>query len=172
MFKWNLIGLVIFTLIVLVSFSLMGIPYLGIFIAAMLMTLVVRGRKEQANLALLDKDVSSYQYLKAFDKWMKDLMVVYARLYSYFYPALFLSIALQFRFSELGQKIINGLVNKFPDTTMVLSTPLYMLVAVCIITGLFYYFSGPLYRLDFNSLYGRMFKKLEELISDMEELRR
>jgi len=88
------------------------------------------------------------------------------------YPVLFLSIAIQFRFSELGQKIINGLVNKFPDTTMVLSTPLYMLVAVCIITGLFYYFSGPLYRLDFNSLYGRMFKKLEELISDMEELRR
>ena len=172
MFKWNLIGLVIFAILVLVVLSFMGIPYLGLFIAAMLMTLVVRGRKEQANLALLDKDVSSYQYLKAFDKWMKDLMVVYARLYSYFYPALFLSMAVQSRFTELGQAAINGFVNEFPDTVMLFSTPLYLLLAVAVIASLLFYFSGSLYRIDFNSVYGRMLTKLEDLISDMEELRR
>ncbi len=172
MFKWNLIGLVIFALLILIVLSFKGIPYLGLFIAAMLMTLVIRGRKEQASLALLDKDVSSYQYLKAFDKWMKDLMVVYAKLYSFFYPALFLSIVLQFRFTDICQEGIDGFVKSFPDTILIFSTPLYLLIPVGIIAFLLHYCSGPLYRLDFNSLYGRMFEKLEELISDMEELRR
>jgi len=172
MFKWNLIGIIIFSLLVLIVLSIQGIPYLGIFISALLMSLVFRGKKEQASLALLDKNVSSYQYLKSFDNWMKDLMAGYAKLYSFFYPALFLSIALQFRFTDVGQKVINVLVNKFPDTTMIFSTPLYLLALVTVITGLLFYFSGPLYRLDFNSLYGRLFNKLEELISDMEELRR
>jgi len=172
MFKWNLIGIVIFAILVLAVLSIKGIPYLGLFIAAMLMTLFIRGRKEQASLALLDKDVSSYQYLKAFDKWMKDLMAVYAKLYSFFYPALFLSIALQFRFTDICQTGIDGFVKDYPENILIFSTPLFLLIAVSIIAGLLYYFSGPLYRLDFNSLYGRMLKKLEELISDMEELRR
>jgi len=172
MFKWNLIGLVVFALLVLTYLSFEGFPYLGIFISALLMSLVVRGRKEQASLALLDKNVSSYQYLKSFDTWMKDLMTVYAKIYSFFYPALFLSIALQFYFTEFGQKAIHGLISHFPETPLLLSIPLYLLLAVVAFAGLLFYFSGPLYRLDFNSLYGRMFKKLEELISDMEELRR
>ena len=171
-FKWNLIGLVVFALLVLVVFTSLGIPYLGLFISAMLMSLVTRGRKDQASLKLLNKNVSSYQYLKSFDDWLKDMMRAYRKLYSFFYPALFLSIALQSRFTELGQAAINGFVNEFPNTVMLLATPLYLLLAVAGIASLLFYFSGALYRLDFNSVYGRMLSKLEELICDMEELRR
>ena len=171
-FKWNLIGLVVFALLVLVVFTSLGIPYLGLFISAMLMSLVTRGRKDQASLKLLDKNASSYQYLKSFDDWLKEMMRAYRKLYSFFYPALFLSIAVQFRFSEFGQAAINGFVNKYPDTVMLFATPLYLLLAVAVIASLLFYFSGVLYRIDFNSVYGRMLTKLEDLISDMEELRR
>ncbi|MCS5590797.1 MAG: hypothetical protein NZ824_12610 [Candidatus Thioglobus sp.] len=171
-FKWNLIGLVAFALVVLVALILFGTPYLGLFISAMLMALVIRGRKEQASLKLLDKNVNSYQYLKSFDNWLKEMMLSYAKLYSFFYPALFLSMAVQSRFTELGQAAINGFVNEFPDTVMLFSTPLYLLLAVAVIASLLFYFSGSLYRIDFNSVYGRMLTKLEDLISDMEELRR
>lgn len=170
-FKWNLIGLVVFALLVLVVFTSLGTPYLGLFISAMLMSLVIRGRKELASLKLLDKNVSSYQYLKSFDDWLKDMMQVYGKLYSFFYPALLLSITLQARFTGLGQAAINGFVNKYPDTVMLFATPLYLLLAVAVIASLLFYFSGALYRLDFNSVYGRMVTKLEDLISDMEELR-
>jgi len=172
MFKWNLIGLVIFALLVLIVLSIVGVPYLGIFISSMLMSLVIRGRKEQASFKLIDKNVSSYHYLKSFDTWMKNLIAGYAKIYSIFYPALFLSIAIQFRFTEIAQVGINGFVTEFPNTILIFSTPLSLLVTVTIITILLYFFSGALYRLDFNSLYGRMIKKLEELISDMEELRK
>jgi hypothetical protein len=171
-YKWNLIGLVAFAVTVIVALTLFGTPYLGLFIAAMLMSLVIRGRKELASLMLLDKNVSSYQYLKSFDDWLKAMMRAYAKHYSVFYPALFLSIALQFRFSEFCQRAINGFVHKYPDTIMLFATPLYLLLVVAVIASLLLYFSGALFRLDFNSLYGRMLIKLEDLISDMEELRR
>ncbi len=172
MFKWNLIGIGIFAVLTIVVMSFTGIPYLGMFIAAMFMSLVIRGRKEQASLKLLNKEVSSYQYLKSFHQWITDLMAGYAKLYSFFYPVLFLAIALQLRFSDIGQEAINGFVSEFPMTTMYFSTPLFVLVIVSVIAVLLHYFAAPLYRADFNSLYGRMFKKLEELIKDMEELRR
>jgi len=171
-FKWNLIGLLVFAAGVVIVLSVMDMPYLGVFIAAMLFVLVIRGRTELALLALLDKNVSSYEYVKSFDSWLKNQMIVYAKLYSFFYPALFLSIVLQFRFSALGHKAINGFLNQYPETPMLFSMPVYFLLAVTVIAGLLFYFSGPLYRLDFKSLYGRMFNKLQELISDMEALRR
>jgi hypothetical protein len=55
---------------------------------------------------------------------------------------------------------------------MLFATPLYLLLAVGVIASLLLYFSGVLYRIDFNSLYGRMLTKLKDIISDMEELRR
>jgi len=172
LFKWNLIGIVVFSLMILVALSILEIPYLGLFISTMLMSLVIRGRKEQASLKLLDKNVSSYEYLKSFNNWLKNLMAGYSKLYSFFYPALFLSIALQFRFSEICQIAINGFVHDYPDTIMLFATPLYLLLAVAVIASLLFYFSGTLYRVDFNSIYGRILNKLEELINDMEELRR
>jgi len=171
-FKWNLIGLLVFASVVLVVSSIQGIPYLGLFISAMLVSLVIRGRKEQASLKLLDKSGSSYQYLKSFDNWLKKMMIGYGNLYSFFYPTLFLSIALQIHFTEFGQAAINGFVNEYPDTVMLFATPLYLLLAVAVIASLLFHFSGTLYRIDFNSVYGRMLAKLEDLISDMEELRR
>lgn len=171
-FKWNLIGIVVFALLILVVSTFKGMPYLGLFISAMLMALVVRGRKEQASLKLLDKNVSSYQYLKSFDHWLKEMMTGYGKLYSFVYPALFLSIALQFRSSEICQTAINGFVHQYPDTIMLFATPLFLLLAVVVIASLLFYFSGAMYRVDFNSLYGRMLRKLDDLISDMEELRR
>jgi hypothetical protein len=170
-FKWNLRGIIVFALLVLVVSTIQGIPYLGLFISAMLMSLVIRGRKEQASLKLLDKSGSCYQYLKSFDNWLKKMMLGYGKLYSFFFPALFLSIATQIRITEFGQLAINGFVNEYPDTVMLFATPLYLLLAVAVIASLLLYFSGALYRLDFNSVYGRMLSKLEDLISDMEVLR-
>lgn len=170
MFKWNLIGLAIFSVIVLISLILFGIPFLGVFVAGMLMSLVIIGRKEQATLKRIDKNVNSYQYIKSFEQWLNAMMDRYRKLYSVFYPALFLGPVIQLRFSDIGQKAIHGFVASFPDTIMILGTPLIALVTVSIIASLLYYFSGPLYRLDYNSLYGRLHAKLDDLIADMEEL--
>ena len=131
-----------FALAVVIYLTFMGIPYLGGFIAAMLIVLVIRGKKELEYLALLDKNVSSYQYLKSFDSWLKNQMKVYAKLYSFFYPALFLSIVLQVRFMEFGEKVISGLISKFPQAPLLFSMPVYLLIGIVVVVGLLFYFQG------------------------------
>jgi len=172
MFKWNLIGIVIMAFIVLIVTSVQGIPFLGMFIFSLLISTVIYGKKELATLALLDKNVSSYQYLKSFDSWLKDLMISYAKLYSFLYPALFLGIMLQLRLSDIGLEAISGFVNAFPETLMVLATPMVILVPVAVIAWLLYYFAAPIYKADMYTLYGRALAKLDEIIADMEELKK
>jgi len=171
-FTWNLIGLVMFAVIAVIGMTIEGMPYLGLFIAAMLIALVVRGKEELAKLALIDKNVSSYHYLKSFDQWLNNQMRGYAKLYSFFYPALFLAIITQVRFTAFGDEFINGLLYDFPAMPLLFSIPLYLLMVIISLAILLYFLSGPLYRLDFNSLYGRMFNKLAELLNDMETLRK
>jgi len=172
MFKWNLIGIVIMAFIVLIVTSVQGIPFLGMFIFSLLISTVIYGKKELATLALLDKNVSSYQYLKSFDSWLKDLMISYAKLYSFLYPALFLGIMLQLRLSDIGLEAISGFVNAFPKTLMILATPMVILVPVAVIAWLLYYFAAPIYKADMYTLYGRALAKLDEIIADMEELKK
>jgi len=172
MFKWNLIGIVIMAFIVLIVTSVQGIPFLGMFIFSLLISTVIYGKKELATLALLDKNVSSYQYLKSFDSWLKDLMISYAKLYSFLYPALFLGIMLQLRLSDIGLEAISGFVNAFPETLMILATPMVILVPVAVIAWLLYYFAAPIYKADMYTLYGRALAKLDEIIADMEELKK
>ena len=46
-----------------------------------------------------------------------------------------------------------------------------LLVFVIIIAGLLMLFGGRIYNLDVKIVYGRMFKKIKELITDLEALR-
>ncbi len=45
------------------------------------------------------------------------------------------------------------------------------MLGIVLVTGLLAYFAGTMYRVDVDLVYGRDFKKLDELIAEMEELR-
>ena len=53
---------------------------------------------------------------------------------------------------------------------VVFGTPVFIIVIVIIITALLALCGGLLYKLDLNIVYGRVLKKLKEIIADMEEL--
>ena len=99
-------------------------------------------------------------------------MAGYAKLYSVFYPVLFLGIMLQLRFSDIGLEAISGFVNAFPETLMILATPMVLLIPIAVISWLLFYFAAPIYKADMYTLYGRVLSKLDEIIADMEELRK
>ena len=147
-------------------------PILGGILCLMLMSLVVLGRKQLKTLEKIDKNVSSYQYIKAFDEWLKDLMNEYIKIYTYFYPAVLIVVVVRIRISEDGQRIIDGLINHFPDSLLIAGTPWFVVLAVSILAGLLAYFAGPIYRADMYTIYGGAMKKLDEVIADMEELRK
>ncbi|MFT5265285.1 MAG: hypothetical protein ACI8YQ_004036, partial [Polaribacter sp.] len=110
MLKINLWGIVIGSFIVLIASFIVGIPVMGIMFFLIVNTIVIVNRKLLPGLEKIDKNVSSYQYIKSFDSWLKEQLSLNRRMARYYYPLFFLSIVLGFWFSnnfqELYQQII------------------------------------------------------------------
>lgn len=167
--KLNLICIAVAAFAILVGSIFLGVPYEGAFFSMLLMVAVVYGVKQFEKLKLLDNSLNSYQYLKSFDKFMKDSMAAYTKMYRFMYPAFVLT---GFQSMWIFYGSAERLIEEDPDIYLINGIPVPMLIGVLLFAGLMSLFAGPIYRLDVNLFYGRMFKKLHEILADMEELRR
>jgi len=83
-----------------------------------------------------------------------------------------MSIAIRFRYSEDARLIINKIAVEYPETTMVFGVPLFLLIIFSLISGALWYYGSNLYKIDLDIVYGPSFKKLDELVAEMEVLRK
>ncbi len=176
MFKINLIAIVVGSVIVLVASFIVKIPVMGVLLFLMLNALVFVNKKLLKGLEKIDKNVSSYQYIKAFDNWMKKQLAVNTKMARFYYPYIFLSIVLGFWFGNFGSNMpgrafVNKLMVNHPDTYLVFGIPLLGIIGLILVVCLLAFFGGQIYKWDVSLVYGRVFKKLDEIIADMEELR-
>ncbi|MGB0835911.1 MAG: hypothetical protein ACPGR2_15465 [Psychrobium sp.] len=171
MFAINIKAIIIGALIMLVIFSLIGAPLLGLYICLLLTPLVLMARKELAKSHRISKGQSSFEYLTNFDNWLKGSIKSYAFYYKFFYPLFFIGMATQGMASKAGGKVISVLMEKLPTDVLILGQPYYLIIAAALMTAVIAYFAEALYKFDLNSVYGRQFKKLDELIEDMKTLR-
>ena len=160
---------------VLVGSFYADVPYVGAIMFSLFSIIVIIGLRQGHKLEKLDKGESSYQYLKAFDQWLKASIAEYARVYKYIYPLIFLSAIVGTMYSSLfenakGERTIDIIMND-PDTYLMNGLPVFWILGVTLFIGLVAYFSDILFKFDLNSIYGRIFKKLDELLTEMEELR-
>ena len=73
--------------------------------------------------------------------------------------------------SKAGGKVIALMLEKFPTDILILGLPYYLAGIISLAFLIITYYADALYRLDLNIVYGRQFKKMEELLSDMKTLR-
>jgi hypothetical protein len=170
--KINLLLIAVFGLSVMVGLILTGEPYLGVYLGMLISTQVLLGLRHAKETQKINKNVSSYYYIKAFDNWLKESMREYTILNRFFYPLLFLGFIAQFRFSEEGKQLITFMLDKNPDTFLVYGIPLILVLAVAFMAGVLAVSAGVIYRFDIKLVYGRIIKRLDELILDMDELRK
>jgi len=71
----------------------------------------------------------------------------------------------------LGKRLISEVLKGFPDIYLIYGIPLIAIIAVLLIASLLAIFGGKIYQWDLNLVYGRVFKKLKELMADIEELK-
>jgi len=176
MFRINLIAIVAFSFLFLIVSYFIGIPLMGAIFFATLMVLVFINSKLLKGLEQIDKGASSYEYLKAFNQWIKKQVSVNKRISAFFYPIIFMSFIIGFWFKDaegifLGERLVNEILTDFPDTYLIYGIPLIGIIIVLFILGLLAYSGGRIYLWDLNIVYGRVFKKLEELMADIESLR-
>jgi len=177
MFKINLIAIVMFSFVFLIISYFVGIPWMGAIFFVALVILVVVNRKLFSSLSKIDKGVSSYQYLKAFNQWIQNMIAINKKLSTFLYPLFFISIIIGFWFKDvkgiyLGERLLVKIVESFPEVYMIFGLPLIGVIGVVTFLGLLALMGGRIYQWDLNIVYGRVFKKMKELLDDIEELKK
>jgi hypothetical protein len=176
MLKTNLVAILGGSFFVVGLSYAVNIPYMGIGMFVILNVLVAINRKLMKGLSRIDKNVNSFEYLKTFDGWMKEQVSMNKKISHFLYPLVFLSVVIGFWFGGFGGDIpgeimTDKLVTRFPDMVLVYGLPLYGLLGGILVLVLLAYFGGRIYQWDLNIVYGRVLKKLDEIIADMEDLR-
>jgi hypothetical protein len=176
MFKINLIAIVAFSFAFLIVSFIIGIPITGIIFFITLSVLVFINKKLLNNLEKIDLGISSYQYLKAFNQWINKQVSINKKMSRFLYPIIFMSLILGFWFKDaegmpLGERLVDKILIGFPDIYLVYGIPLIGIVMALLVLALLAFFGGRIYKWDVNIVYGRVFKKLEELMTDIEDLR-
>lgn len=170
--KINLIYLVILALFFLCAGIFIDTPYLGIFLCLLIVAHLVLASRHIKQLKKIDKNVNSYRYIKDFNNWLYNSISEFMLFSRFFYPLFFLSFIIQGRFTENGNALLAFIIEKNPETSLVLGIPVFLWIGVLLFAGLLAIFGGLLYKLDLNIVYGRVLKRLKEIMADMEELRR
>ncbi len=176
MYKINLIAIVAFAFIVLAVSFTSEMDYMGILMFLLFNVLVMISMKYKNRLEKIDTSLNSYQYLKSFDDWIKDVLLVNAKMNRFVYPYIFLAMIIGFWFGKIGgsipgEEFISELLVDFPNTYLVLGLPLVGIIGVVVLLSLLSFFGARIGKLDFDLVYGRILKKVDGLLADMEELR-
>jgi len=170
MFKINLNALVVFSFVVLPVSFFVKIPVMGIMMFILFNVIVIINKRLLKGLDKIDKNVSSYQYLKSFDTWMQEQIAINVKMSSYIYPYVFIAMFSGFWFSNDIRETSNRILGNYqPD--MIYGMPIYWMASMFVIIILLAIFGGRIYKLDLKIVYGGLLKKIAELISDMEDLR-
>ena len=170
MFKINLNALVVFSFVVLIVSFFVKIPVLGVLMFILFNVIVIVNKKLLKGLNTIDKNVSSYLYLKSFDNWMKEQISINMKMSRYIYPYIFLAMISGFWFSSDFQETLNRIFGNY-QAYMVYGIPIFWVFGILFIVMLLAIFGGRIYKWDLNLVYGRILKKLDETLADMEELR-
>lgn len=171
--KRNLYGIGLGSILFFGITIILKIPIVGILVGMIMAYLIWVGKRRSARLELIDQGENSYEYLKSFDDWLKETIAAYRQIYRYVYPALFAIFILGAVYAQFpGQESMATHLFQKPVDEYTLGIPLMALVPLLLIIFLVRFFSDVIYRFDVYSIYGGILKKLDELLQDMEELRK
>ncbi len=174
--KYNLIFLAIFAIFLFIAGIGSEVPLIGSCISLLIVWLLSAGYEESIKLNKIDKGENSYEYVKSFHKWRVEAVDKFSKIYKVFYPVFGMLCVLvclhspDYTFhSELTnyQEIMNN-----PETLILFGLPVYYVIGTILIMIFLFFMSEPLYRLDIKLAYGKILKKLDILLEDMEELRK
>jgi hypothetical protein len=146
-------------------------PYAGAILCTAWVGLVVVRRLYIAKFDAPDHSLDSYHYLKAFHGWLKDRMARSRRLQRHIYAVTFIAFAIGMGESKPGQVLIRAIVESNPDIRVVNGVPLILIVGVVVMAIVVELLGGVIFDFDVNTAYRNVFRKLDEMVAEMEELR-
>ena len=83
----------------------------------------------------------------------------------------FIAFAIGIGTSAIGQRLIRLIVESNPGIRLVNGVPLILIVCVVVMAIVVELLGGVIFDFDLNTAYRSVFRKLDEMVAEMEELR-
>lgn len=171
MYKINIIAIVIMAIVFPIMYYLLGIIWEGVAIFILMLLTLWYSKREWRSFGELDRGATSLDYLKSFDRRIKNVLSRGERVLRFTYPLYFLiAISVMWSVWDKGP-ITSKMYQKYPDVIFIGSVPLFAVIIAAVATLLMLYFSDKIYKWDVRLMYGRVFDKLEQTIAEMEKLK-
>jgi hypothetical protein len=171
MYRINLIAIVTMSIVFPIVYYFLDVIWQGVAASILLLLTAWYSKRQKRSFKTLDHGASSLDYLKSFDRSLKDVLSKGEKILRFSYPLYFL-IAMSTIWSAWNKGVLTSkMYQKFPDVIFIGSVPLFALIIAGVATLLMFYFSARIYRWDVRLVYGRVFRKLEETIAEMEKLK-
>jgi len=176
MYKINITAVLIFSIIVLPLSYFTNMPYMGIPMSILFSVVVFFSIKFKNKLDRIETSNNSYLYLSSFNNWVKEMVTFNTKMSRYLYPFVFLSMVMGFWFGSFGGDIpgevfVNSLLENYPNMYLVFGIPLLMIAGAIFMITILAFFGGRIGNWDINLVYGGIIRKLDRMMSEMEDLR-
>jgi hypothetical protein len=170
-YRINLIAIIGMSIVIPIIYYYLDVIWQGIAASILLLLAAWYSNRQNQSIKTLDHGTNSLDYLKSFDRSLKDALTGGEKILRFTYPLFFL-IAMSTIWSSWNKgELTSKMYQKFPDILFIGSVPLFALIIAGVATLLMFYFSGKIYKWDVRLIYGRVFDKLAETIAEMEKLK-
>jgi hypothetical protein len=170
-YRINLIAIVGMSIVIPIIYYYLDVIWQGVAASILLLLAAWYSNRQDRSIKTLDHGANSLDYLKSFDRSLKDALSGGEKILRFTYPLYFL-IAMSTLWSAWNNgELTSKMHQKFPDILFIGSVPLFALIIAGVATLLMFYFSDKIYKWDVRLIYGRVFDKLEETIAEMEKLK-
>jgi Ca2+/Na+ antiporter len=171
MYRNNLIAIVSMSIVFPIWYYFLDVIWQGVAISILMLLTVWYSIRQKRSIKTLDHGATSLDYLKSFDRLLKDALSRSEKVLRFTYPLYFL-IAISTMWSAWNKgPLTSKMYQEYPDVIFIGSVPLFAWIIAGVATLLMLYFSDRIYRWDVGLIYGRVFRKLEETIAEMEKLK-
>ncbi|MGY6650478.1 hypothetical protein [Wenyingzhuangia sp. IMCC45574] len=176
--KTTMIFLMASASIALIATFFIGIPIIGILAFLTITGIVIVNKRLLKELVKIDMVENSYNYIKAFYNWLKKSARLNRKIAVFFYPLVFLFAVLINWYTIitiggareiLGEDWYDEIVRNNPN--IIFRAKMILISLFTFLTLIIAYFGGKIYDWDMKITYGSIHNKLDEILSDMEELR-
>jgi hypothetical protein len=170
MMKVNTYTIMVFAFLNLGLYAALGTPYTGVFIFFLFLGVCWISIKQARTMKNIDASLSSYDYLKSLNSWLKMAISNNTKAMRFFYPLVFLAALMPIVQALKAGEVTNAAILN-SGFHLVYGIPTFTWIIALAIAVLTYVFGDKIYKWDVNLAYRRIFRKLENMIAEMEELR-
>ena len=167
----NRIAIVIMAIVFPIIDYFLDVVWQGVATSILFLLVLWYSKRQRLSFETLDHGTTSLDYLKSFERRIKDSLSRSEKVLRFIYPLSFL-IAISILWSAWNKgPLTSKMYQEYPDVIFIGSVPLFAWIIAGVATLLMLYFSKRIYRWDVRLVYGRVFRKLEETIAEMEKLK-